>query len=724
MEFFPLIPLTAAVVNLILGLLVISQGPKIKLNLVYFLWALALVVWNSGTTLTFFAENSRQGLQVVRYLQTGVICLPFFLYHLTAIICNSDSRRKITLLYLGLALYLTTNFSGHFVNEVRFVESLNAYYTIGGIPYYSFLFVFTFLCISAVLSLHQAYRRSSPFLRRRIQALLFSNYLIVAFGTNDLLPIIGFYKYPFTEVDIIPIGSAAAIFYGLIVGYSVLQSQLLDVRLTISRSMANFLRSLQITLLGFALLVVASVSAPKNTFTFNSIIWFTVVLALTGIVAAIFLPRLFGSGVDKIEKFIQGAYFEYQDRVAEFISTLPWYTNFAQLFEDLEVVLTKVIGVARFKIVLVDATSSSFTVFQSFPKMEHSVVRPAEAGSRIFETFQTQTSDYLQISELELSKRAVFESELQHLFNFANAEICLPFRVESAPFGLLLLSSKSSQDPFSKSDLNLLTKLVRSLSLVVNQIRLQEQINAEQELDLLGRISKGLAHDLNNLLTPVATLLQVSTSTPTGDAEVDDLVATADRNVTTMRKYIRDSLFFSKNLKPQLSEASLGEVTQAAIHSLLPQSRQRGISIAFDPGIQVEAVLDTILFQRLIANLVSNAIDASPHGSSIGVEVQLAPGRDGDSEWIQLKVIDHGEGISAENLEKMRAAFFTTKDSGDGKRGFGLGLAICRKIVHLHGGTLNISSELGKGTTVQVDLPNGQLPVLDIADYEVESVAP
>ena len=134
-------------------------------------------------------------------------------------------------------------------------------------------------------------------------------------------------------------------------------------------------------------------------------------------------------------------------------------------------------------------------------------------------------------------------------------------------------------------------------------------------------------------------------------------------------------------------------------------------------------ILDLVLCQRLIANLLSNAVDASIENSKIELRASLIFNQSNEEQWLQIKVIDHGEGISAENLEKMRAAFFTTKDSGDGKRGFGLGLAICRKIVHLHGGILNISSELGKGTTVQVDLPNGSLPLLINARNPEESLA-
>lgn len=72
--------------------------------------------------------------------------------------------------------------------------------------------------------------------------------------------------------------------------------------------------------------------------------------------------------------------------------------------------------------------------------------------------------------------------------------------------------------------------------------------------------------------------------------------------------------------------------------------------------------------------------------------------------------MDAGEGISRKNLQMITSGYFTTKATGDEKRGFGLGLAICRKIVHLHGGNLDIASREGKGTTVRIDLPLRQKP--------------
>ncbi|PYM14956.1 MAG: hypothetical protein DME18_05440 [Verrucomicrobia bacterium] len=126
--------------------------------------------------------------------------------------------------------------------------------------------------------------------------------------------------------------------------------------------------------------------------------------------------------------------------------------------------------------------------------------------------------------------------------------------------------------------------------------------------------------------------------------------------------------------------------------------------------------MDSILIQRLIGNLLSNAIDASPSRSTIRIELQQLARTEASRDWLRIKIIDEGEGIRRDHLKRICKPYFTTKDRGDETRGFGLGLAICRQIVHLHGGNLNIASEEKKGTTVQVDLPsrqiNRQMPAL------------
>jgi signal transduction histidine kinase len=137
-----------------------------------------------------------------------------------------------------------------------------------------------------------------------------------------------------------------------------------------------------------------------------------------------------------------------------------------------------------------------------------------------------------------------------------------------------------------------------------------------------------------------------------------------------------------------------------------PYAESKNILITFAGSSKVVMEMDAVLIKRLICNLLSNAIDASPAESPVEVHLGPLPKTEPNRDWYRLRIIDHGEGISAENLQRVFTPYFTTKNTGDGKRGFGLGLAIARKIVHLHGGNLSIASKEKKGTTVQVDLPS------------------
>jgi two-component system heavy metal sensor histidine kinase CusS len=145
-------------------------------------------------------------------------------------------------------------------------------------------------------------------------------------------------------------------------------------------------------------------------------------------------------------------------------------------------------------------------------------------------------------------------------------------------------------------------------------------------------------------------------------------------------------------------------VRQAA--DLARASRKKDVDVIPETPGEALVEMDEVLIQRLIANLISNSIDASPSGSQIRVQLERFAKSDVAREWWCVRVIDQGEGIPKENLTRILTPYFTTKNRGDENRGFGLGLAICRKIIHLHGGHLSISSQPKKGTTVQFDLPS------------------
>ncbi len=173
--------------------------------------------------------------------------------------------------------------------------------------------------------------------------------------------------------------------------------------------------------------------------------------------------------------------------------------------------------------------------------------------------------------------------------------------------------------------------------------------------------------------------------------------------------YIRESLFFSDAQSLQLTRGSLPQTVRQAAELLQLRAQHKGVTINCDGLPEAIIEMDAVLIQRLVSNLLTNAIDDSPAGSRTDIKLSELEPAQSNHHWYRLLVIDHGEGISRENMKRVFIPYFTTKDRGDQQRGFRLGLAICRKIVHLHGGNLGITSELLVGTTIQVDLPNRQV---------------
>ena len=116
-------------------------------------------------------------------------------------------------------------------------------------------------------------------------------------------------------------------------------------------------------------------------------------------------------------------------------------------------------------------------------------------------------------------------------------------------------------------------------------------------------------------------------------------------------------------------------------------------------------VADGILLQRMTANLIANAADASKPGGRIWIRASklTVPAQRGP--WFRLQVIDEGHGIDPEHIGKVFQPYFSTRDAGDGARGFGLGLTMCEKIVDLHRGVIKIESTVGKQTVVTADMP-------------------
>ena len=706
MTLFETAALIAAAVNLVLAFFVYQQDVKLPLHRAYLLWAAGVAIWNISTYF-MYQQTPPLGPEFwAKVLQFGIIIAPIGFLHTSMYIAETKLPRSLAwffyLLHAGFIAALSTDW---FITGVRQIPY--GYWAKPGPLFAAYVVSYLIIMVGSFVVLYRAQRVAQRLARRRIRTMLLASFCIWPAGTNDLLPILGFDYYPFTDIPFYPLGNFASCIYMTIVAYSVLQHSLLDVHVALSRFAAHAVRILLITLIGFCLLLLLNAVAPQK-FTSFAFYGSLGTLLASAVIASVLFPRLLGGGADSFERRLLGDRFEYQDKVRTFIEGMSWYGDLNALFRDLHELLLLIFRLGSYHIILRDETTRGFTLFRAHPDEPSREVTELKAQSPIFQHFEWDKAEYLALNPnyVRASRRRLEQQAREQVAAF-NAELCFPLTAESEPFGLMLVGAKSHGEPFTATDINLLVALVKNLSLMVNQIRLKNQILQAQELDLLGRMSRGMAHDLNNLLTPVWTLLQLSNEG--GGTLVDEeLLPVAMRNLKTMRAYIKEALFFSENLRPDLQLGRLDLVLKQAA-DLARASRKKEIELVANIPDEVLVEMDEVLMQRLLANLISNAIDASTEGARVEVHLDRLARTDANRDWVRARIVDHGEGIPKENLSRILTPYFTTKNRGDENRGFGLGLAICRKIVNLHGGQLNISSQVRRGTTVQVDLPTRQM---------------
>ena len=248
---------------------------------------------------------------------------------------------------------------------------------------------------------------------------------------------------------------------------------------------------------------------------------------------------------------------------------------------------------------------------------------------------------------------------------------------------------------------------------ITERKKLEEQFLRAQRLESIGTLAGGIAHDLNNLLTPVLMGVGLIKLGPVSEnnARVLDTIERSARRGTELLKQV---LSFARGVA--------GE--RVAVHpGLVIREIEGMMRNTFPKNIVFEAVIakdvwsvsgDPTQLNQVLLNLCVNARDAMPDGGKLGivahnaeVDAQFAalnrgatPGR-----YLVLEVTDTGSGISRENINRIFDPFFTTKESG---KGTGLGLSTTLGIVRSHGGFLNVQSELGQGTTFSVYLPAAQ----------------
>lgn len=298
--------------------------------------------------------------------------------------------------------------------------------------------------------------------------------------------------------------------------------------------------------------------------------------------------------------------------------------------------------------------------------------------------------------------------------------VLAPMLVESRVFGIVV-AARLAPDAFSSGDCEFLRQLTEHVAMAAHQAEVHAELQQayddlrqtqlavmqQERLRALGQMASGIAHDINNAISPVALYTDLLVEKEAGLSEagrerlrvIQRALGDVEQTLARMREFYRE-----RQPELELAPVQVNDLMRHVVDltrarwSDMPQ--QRGIVI--EPRLELAEALPLISgveaeIREALTNLVLNAADAMPEGGTLFLRTGLC----GEGSEVYAEVADTGSGMDEETRRRCLEPFFTTK----GPRGTGMGLAMVYGVVQRHGADISILSEPGAGTAVRLAFP-------------------
>ena len=270
--------------------------------------------------------------------------------------------------------------------------------------------------------------------------------------------------------------------------------------------------------------------------------------------------------------------------------------------------------------------------------------------------------------------------------------------------------------------------------LVINDVtrerEIRTQLQQQERLAAIGQMAAGIAHDFNNIMAVVVLYAQLGMRTPNLPPKIGDRLQIISQQAKRATDLIEQILDFSRRAMLERRPLDLLPLLKEEV-KLLERTLPEHIEIELDYAEDESTIhADPTRIQQVIMNLAVNARDAMPEGGTFRIsleQITIAPDQAppllemGVGTWHRLSVADTGSGIAPEILPHIFEPFFTTKGPGEGS---GLGLPQVHGIVGLHGGYIDVKTEVGAGTTFIIYLPALREKPTEVVSMEVAEMPP
>ncbi len=322
------------------------------------------------------------------------------------------------------------------------------------------------------------------------------------------------------------------------------------------------------------------------------------------------------------------------------------------------------------------------------------------------------------------------------------ALVAAPLLFESQVFGILI-AARREPNSFSSAECEFLQQLSEHVALASHQSEVysalqqayddlrqtQQTVMQQERLRALGQMASGIAHDINNAISPVALYTEMLLEQETGlSKRTREYLETTQRAIGDVAHTVARMREFYRRQEPELvlSPVDLNLLVQQVMDltrarwSDIPQQRGIVIDLRLELAQNLPPVagIESEIREALI-NLVFNAVDAMPEGGKLTIRTKADESR-ALARHVGVEVVDSGAGMDEETQRRCLEPFFTTK----GERGTGLGLAMVYGVMRRHNSDIEMESAIGQGTTVRLRFPAPATTAADAAPAAAVAMPP
>ncbi len=388
------------------------------------------------------------------------------------------------------------------------------------------------------------------------------------------------------------------------------------------------------------------------------------------------------------------------------LSAMYRVTRIASSIFDLDELLNKILDetfatvrAERAFVLLIDPNSDQLEIKASRWQKKEGLDQQVSISQNIISHVLEKKESVLIADAMADSKFGLAESVVLHKIRSA---MCSPLRGRTRIVGIVHVDTTGSGE-FTQEDLMLLDGIGNAAGIAVENAQLYKEKIQNERLAAMGQAISGLSHYIKNILAAMETShAMVEKALAVEDISVISRVwKILRRSNQRISNLVLDMLAYSKERKPETQLCQVNEICKEAAelcHDRI-QAKRAKLHLGLDQKLpQIQA--DPQGIHRCVLNLLTNAIDAL---NEDGGEVNISTRKVGESE-VLITVEDNGAGIPEKIIQRIFDVFFSTK----GSQGTGLGLAVTKKIIEEHGGSIEAKSTPGQGTTFTIQLPIGK----------------